>query len=564
MNPSRPKLDSNGLCSAKDAVVPAPAESVSRTFRLSWQIWVSLALATAAIAFAFRASIADMVHTWTTRPEYSHGPLIPLVAAFLVWQQRERIARLEFPGSWWSIALIGAGVLLHLVGQLATIYVLSLYGMLLAMLGVVLALTGATGLRALWAPLVMLALMIPLPHFLLNNLSAELQLLSSRIGVWVIRLFGVSVHLKGNVIDLGVYQLQVAEACDGLRYLFPLITLGFVMACFFRAPLWKRALVLFSSIPITVFMNSLRIGVIGVTVKHWGVRMAEGFLHEFQGWLVFMLSAALMLGLMALLNLVGPDRKPWHQAFRIDLPARPASRAAATARELPRPLAVGTMLLVAYAFVAALLPERVPTIPLRPSLADFPTRLGKWSGQHDSLEPIYLRSLRLSDYLLANYAHATTPPVNLYVAWYDSQLAGQSAHSPRSCMPGGGWQMESVERTNLVLASGADGSVRVNRAVISHGNDRQVVYYWFQQRGRIITDEYLVKWYLLVDALRQNRTDGALVRLVTPVLEGESIQQADARLVEFAREAVPRLQAYIPGKTLTLGARPSSTTLPVL
>jgi exosortase D (VPLPA-CTERM-specific) len=564
MNPSRLRPDSRKLDNAETAAVAAPAESNSRTFRLPWQTWASLALAAAAIAFAFRASIADMVHTWSTRPEYSHGPLIPLVAAFLVWQQRDRIARLEFSGSWWSIALIGAGILLHLVGQLATIYVLALYGMLLAMLGVVLALAGATGFRALWAPLVMLALMIPLPHFLLNNLSAELQLLSSRIGVWVIRLFGVSVHLSGNVIDLGIYKLQVAEACDGLRYLFPLLTLGFVMACFFKAPLWKRAIVLFSSIPITVLMNSFRIGVIGVTVKHWGVRMAEGFLHEFQGWLVFMLSAALMLGLMILLNKVGSDRKPWHEAFRIDLPARDAKRAAATPRAVPRPLTAVTLILVGYACVAALLPERAQTIPLRPSLADFPSRLGDWYGEHDSLEPIYLRSLRLSDYLLANYGRAETPPVNLYVAWYDSQLAGQSAHSPRSCMPGGGWQMEQVERTNLVLGPDANQSVRVNRAVIKRGNDRQVVYYWFQQRGRVITNEYLVKWYLLVDALRQNRTDGALVRLVTAVPQGESIAQADARLTEFAREAAPRLQAYIPGKTLTLGARPSGATPPVL
>ena len=109
------------------------------------------------------------------------------------------------------------------------------------------------------------------------------------------RLFGVSVYLEGNVIDLGVYKLQVAEACDGLRYLFPLMTIGFLIAYFFKATFWKRALLFLSSIPITILMNSFRVGTIGVMVEHWGVRMAEGFLHEFQGWMVFMASGALMM-----------------------------------------------------------------------------------------------------------------------------------------------------------------------------------------------------------------------------------------------------------------------------
>src|SRR5207245_1672825 len=150
------------------------------------------------------------------------------------------------------------------------------YAFLLVIYGLVLALTGPAIFRRLWMPLLMLVFAIPLPSFFNNSLSLHLQLLSSGLGVWVIRAAGISVLLEGNVIDLGSYQLEVAEACSGLRYLFPLMTLAFIVAYLFRGPMWKRIALFLSSVPITIVMNSLRIGFIGITVERWGSGMAEG------------------------------------------------------------------------------------------------------------------------------------------------------------------------------------------------------------------------------------------------------------------------------------------------
>src|SRR6202035_4926761 len=179
--------------------------------------------------------------------------------------------------------------------------------------GLILSFLGWSAFRLIAIPLLILLFMIPLPQFILANLSTKLQLLSSQIGVDVMRLFNVSVFVEGNVIDLGGYKLQVAEACSGLRYLFPLMTLGFLMAYFYKGALWKRMVLFLSSIPLTVVMNSLRIGTIGVMVEHWGIAMAEGFLHEFQGWAVFMASAGLMLGEIALLTRIGRESGHWRQ-----------------------------------------------------------------------------------------------------------------------------------------------------------------------------------------------------------------------------------------------------------
>ena len=166
-----------------------------------------------------------MIATWLGREEYSHALLIPLISAVSCCGNSARACR------GWSSRVRGwaspsslFGALLQVAGVLAAVDVVQQYGLLLAIYGLVLALIGLRPSASLWAPLLLLAFMIPLPEFLLQNFSAQLQLISSQIGVWFIRLFGISVFVEGNVIDLGGYKLQVAEACDGLRYLFPLMT----------------------------------------------------------------------------------------------------------------------------------------------------------------------------------------------------------------------------------------------------------------------------------------------------------------------------------------------------
>ncbi len=237
-------------------------------------------------------------------------------------------------GSWWGVALLLIAISCNFAGELGSLYVVQQYAAVVALYALVLAFTGPQVFRILWMPLLILVFMIPLPNFIYNNLSANLQLISSSIGVKVIRLFNIPVFLEGNVIDLGTYKLQVAEACSGLRYLFPLMTLGFIMAYFFQAAFWKRALLFLSSIPITIFMNSFRIGVIGVLVAHYGIRQAEGFLHDFEGWVIFMASTAVMLLEIVVLSKIGRDSRPWREIFGIDLPV---GRAIGTSSFSPLP-----------------------------------------------------------------------------------------------------------------------------------------------------------------------------------------------------------------------------------
>ncbi|RME33477.1 MAG: VPLPA-CTERM-specific exosortase XrtD [Gammaproteobacteria bacterium] len=508
---------------------------------LSSMAFLSSVLLALITALAWPA-VVEMVGRWSSQEEYSYGYLIPLISLYLAWNLRGELSEVGGRGRWIGFVIFLGGVLLCLVGLLSTIRLISQYSLIVILAGLVGCRWGVGGIRILWAPLLFLVFMIPLPPFLYNNLSQKLQLISSELGVWVIRQFGISVFLEGNVIDLGSYKLQVAEACNGLRYLFPLMSVGFLCAWMYRAPLWQRLVVFLSTIPITVLMNSFRIGVIGVLVEHYGIEQAEGFLHDFEGWIIFMACFGILLLEIGLLNFLFNGRKPFRAVFGLDPPG-PVRRGDS---RLPAPVLAALVSLLIAAPLGLAIGQRQDVVPPRQSLIDFPDRLGAWQGRRDRLEAVFLDALKLHDYIISDYLGPQGEPVNFYVAWYDHQHAGSAAHSPRSCIPGGGWHISSVEERVSGTLSLHGQPVRYNRVEIRKGDHRQLVYYWFVEQGRVTANEYLAKWYIFWHALTRNRTDGALVRLVTPILPGEDWADGDARLLAFMDQLRGHLDAYIP------------------
>jgi exosortase D (VPLPA-CTERM-specific) len=494
---------------------------------------------------AFYAGLRDLVNIWETQEEYSFGYMIPAVTLYLLWQRREQIAATRFSGTWGGPALVALGLLFLFVGQISTLGTVVQYAFLCCLFGLVISYTGWRGLAVVGMPLAILVFMVPLPNYFLRELSQALQLWSSQFGVMMIRAFGISVYLEGNVIDLGSLRLQVVEACNGLRYLLPLMAIGFIAAYLFRAEFWKRALVFLSTIPITLLMNSVRIGLIGVLSEYFGKSMAEGFLHDFEGWAVFMVCTALLVGEIALLARIGPNRASLAEVFSV-----PTMAANPDARDVPRTLSKPFLLAGVLIGTAALMSQviSIPSgkLPDRLDFSEFPMELGGWRGTSTQMNPDYLQMLKLDDYLLADYTVESRRPVNLYVSYYASQANGNSAHSPRACIPGDGWEISDFSQRQLSSVEVGGKPLIVNRVVIQRGDNRQLVYYWFQQRGRAITNEYMVKLYIFWDAVFEHRTDGAMVRLVARLAPREPIEAGDEILERFAAEAVPKLGAYVP------------------
>ncbi|HFD10941.1 MAG TPA: VPLPA-CTERM-specific exosortase XrtD [Crenotrichaceae bacterium] len=510
--------------------------------QINYARWFFYALLAVFIAFVFRDGIEHMIHNWNSQEEYSHGWLIPVVTGYLIWQEKEKLSLITPRSSWLGVGIAAFALFLFLLGELSTLYIIEQYALVILIFGLVLALEGYERFKLIWVPLIMLFFMIPLPNFLYRSLSAELQLISSSLGVDMIRLCDISVNLQGNVIDLGTYQLQVVEACNGLRYLFPLMSLAFICAYFFKGPLWKRAIIFLSSIPITIFMNSFRIAIIGVLVEYWGIDMANGFLHDFEGWAIFMLCLAILIFEMWLLAKLPQSTKMQSDTHQ--------TQATGTTNRLPAQPLSGwkqgvtiSMMLVLCGITVASIDSRGEIKPDRKYFVDFPSVIGNWKGSRIVMEKKYRDVLNFDDYFMADFSDNIHPPVNFYVAYYESQRKGSSIHSPRSCIPGGGWRIQSVT-TEAIDING--GLIQANRVLIQKGKIRQLVYYWFDQRGRNLTNEYLVKWFLFWDALTRSRTDGALVRFTTVIIDREGLEEVEDRLLKFMQTATPMLNEYIP------------------
>lgn len=523
---------------------PVPSGAVA------WTLWLTVA---GVLVYLYADSLAMLGRAWFEDDNYSHGPFIPLISLYLIWLRRASLLTVERRGAWWGIAIVALALGGYVVGQFAAMHAVVQVSFWLAAVGFVACVVGLSGLSLLAFPLLYLLAAIPIPEFLHYELSSRLQLLSSALGIGCLQLIGVMAYREGNVIDLGPLQLQVVEACSGLRYLFPLMALTLLCAYLYRERPWKRAVLVLSSIPLSIVLNGFRIGTIGVLVEWYGPAAAEGFSHFFEGWVFFVASLGLLCGEMWLLARVGRQASRKSLVELIGPPpvtdradAVPPTRPAPGTVAAHGPLIAGTALL-GFAALAAptVAPQEFP-LPPRQTLLEFPLQLGEWRGTSAAMERQYLEALQLDDYLLADFRSAEQHPVNVYVAYYQSPKKGRSSHSPKQCIPGGGWEITSFELLRLAQPAVARGTLAVNRLIIQKNGQKQIVYYWFKQRDRWITSEYAVKWWLFWDALTRHRSDGALVRLVSSIHKGETEAVVDGRLQAMARLVAPELSRYVP------------------
>jgi EpsI family protein len=184
-------------------------------------------------------------------------------------------------------------------------------------------------------------------------------------------------------------------------------------------------------------------------------------------------------------------------------------------------------------------------IPARAPLEQFPDTIAGWAGTDLSIDQETRDVLGDGDFLSRNYVRQGQPaPIDLFLAYFPSQRTGSTIHSPKHCLPGAGWTFDSSRYVDLEDADGR--AHRVGEYIISNGQARQFVIYWYEAHGRSVANEYWAKVYLVTDAMRMNRTDGALVRIITPILPDEGEAQSKARAEGFARQLAPLLTRFIP------------------
>lgn len=492
------------------------------------------------LIFTFRDALSEQLSRVLAEERYSHAPLVFCMALYLIWIKRFEIKQHNV-GAWLGVAItVFAGIAVT-IGELSAIATIVQYGMLLLCLGLAWTMIG-NQIKKILIPFLHLFLVIPLPYMFDVMLSGKMQLVSSNLGVAISRLLGLSVYQEGNVIDLGIYKLQVVEACSGLNYMYPLMTIALMMAYMYKAPFFARALLFLSSIPISIVMNSFRIAIVSLLVNNSGIEAAEGFMHYFEGWVIFLMCIGLLLLEAKLLNItLKMSDRTLANSFDYLETKNQISDSKSGSDICYKPIIVGLVVVLVAAFSTMSIHHRSEIIPQRETFASYPLEIGGWQGRTYEFLNGEDEALKLKDYFLANFNKSNTN-IDVYYGYTDSQRNEFVPHSPKACVPGGGWEITDTRLQQVRIDSNT--SFKVTRMMISKGESKQLIYYWFHQRGRNLSNEFPMKFALLYDAIKMNRTDGAILRFTTAVHKSE--QEADAVLSEFIRHNYSLFPKFIP------------------
>jgi len=260
------------------------------------------------IVWLYWSILFHLAKQWSNDANFSHGFFVPAFSLFVLWQNRARLARQSYEPSLWGLLIILFALSVLVVGVLGAELFLSRISLLLLIAGLVIFLRGGPLFRSALFPWAFLILMIPIPTIVFTQITFPLQMLASKAAAQLLPLLGVPVLREGNVIHLPTISLEVAEACSGIRSLLSLTTLAIIYGYLAETRMWVRVVLALASLPIAVAANSLRIVGTGLLVQYWDPHKAEGFFHTFSGWLVFVVSLAMLFLLHRVLR-IGPGNR---------------------------------------------------------------------------------------------------------------------------------------------------------------------------------------------------------------------------------------------------------------
>jgi exosortase D (VPLPA-CTERM-specific) len=448
--------------------------------------------------------LAGLARQWSTDPDMSHGFFVLPVAAFVVWRRRGDLAAIESKPNWWGLAMVVWGAVQMLLGTLAAQVFIARTASLVSLAGAVLFLGGTRALKILAFPLLLLLFLFPIPAIIYARITLPLQIFASAAAETILSWIGIPVLRDGNILELPHERLSVVEACSGIRSLLSLGFLSLVYGYFFDRRVAMRWVLLGATVPIAIAANAARVTLMGL-LGEYRTDLAQGAFHLFEGWVLFVVALSLLVTLHQLLR-----RSP-----RLLTCAVPYCRTGRQRSLLPALVLSALFLFQGAGFYG--LSRRAEAIPASKPLAEFATSIGDWQMLREGvIDQEDKDVLRADDYLTRQYAAASGESANLFVAYFQSQRAGQTPHSPKNCLPGSGWTWSVADVIPIDIAGRAK-PIEINRYIVSKGADHAVVLYWYQSRDRVVASEYRAALFTAWDALRSNHTDTELVRVVTPV-----------------------------------------------
>jgi exosortase D (VPLPA-CTERM-specific) len=536
--------------SVEVAPLPPPTESRKPSKPPNWR-GGALLLLILLIAWLYFSILWRLVLEWVgphNDPNFEHGIFVPLFALFVLWLNRKKLKAIPPASSWAGPPLVALSMVMLVLGVLGAELFFSRTSLLVLLAGLILTFRGWRFFRAVFFPLAVLILMIPIPKLIINEITFPLQLLASRLSTDLLELVGVPVLRQGNIIYLAAMPLNITDACSGIRSLLSLVTLAVIYGYLLDTRSWVRVALVGFAVPIAVAANVFRIFGTGLLVQSGHKDQAEGFYHALGGVLIFAVALIMLFVVHNIITRIWGSGSAVRDRINLERGldrARPGIDIGDGSWSFRFAIVAAVLLVTA---IGLKVHKHNEILPGRELLSSLPLQIGGWIGGADeTLDEETLNVLgHPTEYLLRSYANPAEPrPIDVYLVYYASQRAGDTIHSPAHCLPGAGWISTSREVVRVTRPDGS--SFAANRYVGSlPGQDPQLALFWFQAHGRGLASAYQAKEYLITDAIRMNRSDGALVRLMTDMLPGESADAAQARVMKLGSQLLPMLDRYIP------------------
>jgi exosortase D (VPLPA-CTERM-specific) len=470
-----------------------------------------------------------LVNRLSASDDFNFALLIPFVSGYIVYLNRARVRSLLGTPSWWGLVLIFLGFSLYIFGKLASSLYMPAFSFLVVLTGTVFLLGGWPLVRLLSFPLLILVFVLPTESPLLAKITLPLQLISSTLATWFLQLIGIPVYRHGNVIDLGVRQLQVVKACSGLRYILPLSAMVLIFGYFFHRNLFKVVILLLSTIPAAIIANAIRVAGMGIFPE-----LQKGFWHDFTGWLIFIFCLGCVFLVNAALNYVWKEPASTETNSNLSIEGSFKETNFSTI-----PYLLGAIIIVIVVGHFGLKKTEIKPMPLQKNLHSFPLELNGWQGKSLPVSAETLKVLGTEEYLDVNYYKPGHEEISLWIAFFADQSKA-SPHAPLTCLTGSGWKV--LDSKTVEIGPG----MPVSYLLIEMDGSQSVVYYWFIEQGQWVADIYGSKFSRGLTGFLKGRTDGAMIRLVTPAKQ--DIAAARARLDGFAKSVAPLLPQFLPGK----------------
>lgn len=503
-------------------------------------IWLKVTVLLVLFTIAYWVPITSMVAIWMKEDDYSYGFLIPIISVYLIWDMRARLKGVAIKSSWSMLPVLTFLVLISLYGILGSSGYISMPSLPLLLACFTAFCFGFDLVRRLAVPLGILIFMIPIPSVIERTIGLYLKSISSKMGGAIIHFFDIPVNVSGNIIDLGVLQLQVVDACSGLRYVFPLLALGVVYAYFFERVAWKRIFCVLATIPIAILTNALRIGITGILSNEYGIRAAEGFFHNFSGWILFMAAFFFLFLLGRILALFSPRRGNAEVCA-----SDPAIMTMGGSSGSTGAFAVSIILLVIVAGLS-LSTKELPAIVLKGGIRSFPLSFGDWSGYSGYIGSESIDKSGAEDAYSGDYRNSRGDEVSLYIGYRGTAfLANENFfHSPSVCLPSAGWETLSIS-SRIIDNVPFWGKIEVTKMIVSQLGSRAVVYFWFQTKNRESDDKNINRFHLALHALQRDNTYDLFVRTITPLGAGRNIESSEQSMDAFVRDMMAAMEKFM-------------------